>query len=498
MDVHALARGLLQMRGSKQSIHPVFVRHDLNVNTQEFKQKVHELSRSIPETHAMEVKKCEQSMMDKLLPGILDVGQRIHKFLETRSIVWEFMWFVPTFSWYSSARHWVPSQFLHLYSQKINTQVWIMLLFWGCQMQKVTQKITAVTRRKAYGDWWRFSSIQSLQKHKILVLAVLHQSIFSNNCCCEGIFAYFPHPWLIAKKNMCRLFGTCFPPLRKARCFYLGIVTKRVLSVTPRMAGDQNDLPKYICTITPNSTFKLTNSAESLPKKASPITIPKLAAFFRTSWRMGFRAPRSSFDLDLRGLLRQKRTSKRTTRNSGIVAEVSQDKQLSEKLLPNLHAACESVEAGRVGVELVEWPSETGWHTCSFTCWIRRVGPSQLIDHGKTLEILANNSVAGLIESDDERDWQTTCLWVGLIQCYDILNPAYSIRDFIYIGGLTCQNSYSSCWIARPPDGGVPAECFMAHARNWYLPIRSNVVMASVLRSNDDRKHSCWAVYPSI
>lgn len=73
MDVHALARGLLQMRGSKQSIHPVFVRHDLNVNTQEFKQKVHELSRSIPETHAMEVKKCEQSMMDKLLPGILEL-----------------------------------------------------------------------------------------------------------------------------------------------------------------------------------------------------------------------------------------------------------------------------------------------------------------------------------------------------------------------------------------------------------------------------------------
>jgi len=124
MDVHALARSLLQMRGSKQSIHPVFVRHDLNVNTQEFKQKVHELSRSIPETHAMEVKKCEQSMMDKL----------------------------------------------------------------------------------------------------------------------------------------------------------------------------------------------------------------------------------SSFDLDLRGLLRQKRASKRTTRNSGIVAEVSQEKQLSEKLLPNLHAACESVEALRAKI----------------------------------------------------------------------------------------------------------------------------------------------------
>lgn len=46
------------------------------------------------------------------------------------------------------------------------------------------------------------------------------------------------------------------------------------------------------------------------------------------------------------------------------MAEVSQDKQLSEKLLPNLHAACESVEAERVGVELVEWPSGTGWHTC--------------------------------------------------------------------------------------------------------------------------------------
>ncbi len=74
MDVHALARGLLQMRGSKQSIHPVFVRHDLNVNTQEFKQKVHDLSRSIPETHAMEVKKCEQSMMDKLLPDIFVFG----------------------------------------------------------------------------------------------------------------------------------------------------------------------------------------------------------------------------------------------------------------------------------------------------------------------------------------------------------------------------------------------------------------------------------------
>lgn len=295
------------------------------------------------------------------------------------------------------------------------------------------------------------------------------------------------------------------------------------------MAGDQNDLPKYHALL-PRTALSNSRTVLNLPAKKGrpPITIPKLA-FFRSSWIKkntpihpwlhqklvrffvlsgsllyifffeGWDSqPRSSFDLDLRGLLRQKRTSKRTTRNSGIGAEVSQDKQLSEKLLPNLHAACESVEAGRVGVELVEWPSETGWHTCSFTCWIRRVGPSQLIDHGKTLEILANNSVAGLIESDDERDWQTTCLWVGLIQCYDILNPAYSIRDFIYIGGLTCQNSYSSCWIARPPDGGVPAECFMAHSRNWYLPIRSNVVMASVLRSNDDRKHSCWAVYPSI
>ena len=65
-------------------------------------------------------------------------------------------------------------------------------------------------------------------------------------------------------------------------------------------------------------------------------------------------SPRSSFDLDLRGLLRQKRTSRRATRTSGIVAEVSQEKQLSEKLLPSLHAACESVEAGEKGrVELV-------------------------------------------------------------------------------------------------------------------------------------------------
>lgn len=66
LDVQALARGLLQMRGSYKSLHPVFVRHDLNVATRAFKQRVKELSVKVPETYAAGINQCEQDIVEKL------------------------------------------------------------------------------------------------------------------------------------------------------------------------------------------------------------------------------------------------------------------------------------------------------------------------------------------------------------------------------------------------------------------------------------------------
>lgn len=57
------------MRGSYKSLHPVFVRHDLNVATRAFKQRVKELSVKVPETYAAGINQCEQDIVEKLRLG---------------------------------------------------------------------------------------------------------------------------------------------------------------------------------------------------------------------------------------------------------------------------------------------------------------------------------------------------------------------------------------------------------------------------------------------
>ena len=59
------------MRGSYKSLHPVFVRHDLNVATRAFKQRVKELSVKVPETYAAGINQCEQDIVEKLRLGQL-------------------------------------------------------------------------------------------------------------------------------------------------------------------------------------------------------------------------------------------------------------------------------------------------------------------------------------------------------------------------------------------------------------------------------------------
>jgi hypothetical protein len=62
------------MRGSYKSLHPVFVRHDLNVATRAFKQRVKELSVKVPETYAAGINQCEQDIVEKLRLGQLRNG----------------------------------------------------------------------------------------------------------------------------------------------------------------------------------------------------------------------------------------------------------------------------------------------------------------------------------------------------------------------------------------------------------------------------------------
>ena len=66
LDVEHFARCLLQLRGSKQSLHPVMVRHDLNVTSSIFRNKVRELMDSVPKAYGARVKDCEQRIAKQL------------------------------------------------------------------------------------------------------------------------------------------------------------------------------------------------------------------------------------------------------------------------------------------------------------------------------------------------------------------------------------------------------------------------------------------------
>lgn len=77
LDIQHFARSLLQLRGSRSSLHPIMVRHDINVNNGIFRKQVRDLMESVPQAYMAQVKDCEQSIAEQLSNFDTDLRQQL-------------------------------------------------------------------------------------------------------------------------------------------------------------------------------------------------------------------------------------------------------------------------------------------------------------------------------------------------------------------------------------------------------------------------------------
>ena len=66
LEIRELAQCLLQLRGSKQCLHPVLVRHEVNRKGQAFAAHVAELEKKLPQQYFADIENWEQSLNEQL------------------------------------------------------------------------------------------------------------------------------------------------------------------------------------------------------------------------------------------------------------------------------------------------------------------------------------------------------------------------------------------------------------------------------------------------
>ena len=87
LDIRELAQCLLQLRGSKQCLHPVLVRHEVNRKGQSFAAHVTDLEKKLPQQYFADIEEWEQELQDQLCrqrQGIPLSEEKEHEYLDKR------------------------------------------------------------------------------------------------------------------------------------------------------------------------------------------------------------------------------------------------------------------------------------------------------------------------------------------------------------------------------------------------------------------------------